>query len=248
MTPRRALVATGRWGAILTLVILAMSVLMRLGTRIDDGQAVSLLAPGVEVAARIAHRIAAMAVGALAAWALVAGWQARPLPRATTGAIAGVVGLTLMLAMIGRLTPGYRLDAVTVANVVGGIALAAAFWWLHAGAAEAPRGDGLAAVALALLLGLAALGAGADAAAMRGESAFFSVHLGLGAAFTLVALAAAWRQRRRRAAIAVAVLCIIQLALGFLLAGARPLGLAWAHALSACVLALALVQLCAVRR
>jgi hypothetical protein len=243
VSPQRTLAIAGLWGAALTVVILAMSVLMRLGTRIDGGEAASVLLPGVETAARAAHRVAAMAVGAIAAWALVTGWRMRPLAGGSARALWTIGALTLLLAAIGRYTPGYRFDGVTMANVVGGIGLAAAFWWLRAGADGAPRGDGLAAVALALLLALAALGAGADVAAMRGERAFGPVHLWLASFFTVVALAAAWRQRRRRAAMVVAALCAAQFVLGFLLVGGRPMALAWAHALLACGLALALVQL-----
>jgi hypothetical protein len=189
-----------------------------------------------------------MAVGALAAGALVAAWQARPLSRGLGMAIAGIAGLTLLLSVIGRYTPGYRFDAVTVANVVGGIGLAVAFWWARAASAGTGRGDAVATIALALLLVLAALGAGADAAAMRGESAFSLLHLWVAAFFTAFALAAAWRQRKRPAAIAVAALCAIQLGTGWALADARPLALAGIHALVACALALGLAQLGARRQ
>lgn len=246
MNAPRSLAVTGVWGAALTLVILAMSVLIRLGTRIDGGEAVSVLAPDVETAARIAHRLAAGGVGILAAWALVAGWRAQPLPRATNRAIGAILAFTALLSVIGRYSPGYRIDAVTMANVAGGIALAAAFWWLRAGEA-AGEGDPLARVALALLVLLAALGAGVDVAAMRGERALGPLHLWVAGFFAAVALAAAWRQRRRPAGIAVAALCVTQVVLGFVLVGGRPLALAWSHALVAGALALALVQLSARR-
>ena len=166
MSPGRTLSAAGLWGAILTLVILAMSALLRLGTEIGAGEAVSTLPAGVEQWARIAHRVAAMGVGILVALALVATWRERPVPRAQSAAVACVVGLTLLLSVIGRHTPGYRLDVVTVANVLGGIALASAFWWLRGASGPARAGgDRVALAALGVLFALAALGAAADAAA-----------------------------------------------------------------------------------
>ena len=234
----------GAWGAALTVVILAMSVLLRLGTRLEAGEAVSMLPAAMEQAARIAHRLAAMGVGLLAALALVQMWIERPVAPARRYAVVAIVGLTLVLASIGRHTPGYRIDAVTIANVTGGIALAAAFALLRATSGAQTRIDGVAAGALALLLALAGLGAATDAAALRGEQAFGPMHLWVAAFFIALALAAAWHQRRRaRLAGAVAALAGIQFVLGFFLVGQRPIALAWAHAMIACALALLLVSL-----
>ncbi|MEO5677690.1 MAG: hypothetical protein ABIQ84_09085 [Usitatibacter sp.] len=250
MSPGRTLATAGLWGAILTLVILAMSVLLRLGTELNAGEAVSTLPAGVEQSARILHRVAAMGVGILVAWTLVATWRERPVPRARLVPIACVVAITLLLSMIGRYTPGYKLDAVTVANVVGGIALASAFWWLRAAGGPARgAGDRVALTALGVLFALAALGAVADAAAMRGERAFEPLHLLLAAVFVVLVAVAAWRGRRRGAtAISLVVLVAAQFGLGLTLIdtpGARPMALAWAHAMIACALALLLVGLAA---
>ena len=245
MNAPRVLSVSGLWGAALTIVILAMSVLLRLGTRIGEGGAVSMLPPDVEQWARIAHRIAAMAVAFLAALALVAAAGERGTLRARGKAIACVVGLTLLLAIIGQWTPGYRFDLVTVVNVVGGIALAAAFWALRA---QPGAGDACAWMALAILLALASIGAAADAAAMRGERAFGPLHLWGAAIFTAFALASAWRQRSRRAlAVATAILTLAQagLGLGLLAISGRPIAAAWLHAILACALALLLVSLAA---
>lgn len=245
MNAPRVVGAAGACGAILTIVILAMSVLLRLGTQMQEGQAISILPADIEVWARIAHRVAAMGVGILAALALVAAWKGDGSMRRPTAALAAVIGLTLLLAVIGRYTPGYRVDAVTVLNVAGGVALAAAFWALR------PRlgapADGVALAALALLLLLAALGAAADAAALRGERAFGPVHLWIAAIFACLAAWAAWRQRARRAvAIATVLATLAQFGLGLALIASReprPLGLGWAHAMLACLLALLLVSL-----
>jgi heme A synthase len=246
MKAARLLSSAALWGALLTAVILAMSVLLRLGTQLEAGEAVSTLPAAVEQWARLAHRVAAMAVGILAALALVAVVRDRPLARERIAAVACVVLLTLLLAVIGRYTPGYRLDLVTMLNVVGGTALAAAFWWLRAPREE--RGaEPVAFVALALLLVLAALGAAADAAAMRGQRILGPLHLWVAGIFVVLALVAAWRQRHRRAlAAAVATLTVVQFVLGFALVAApvaRPIAPAWIHAMIALTLALLLVSL-----
>lgn len=247
MSAQRTLATAGLWGALLTAVILAMSVLLRLGTHIEAGEAVSTLPPSVEQWARLAHRIAAMAVGLLAALALVAVVRERPMQRALLAPVACVIALTLLLASIGRYTPGYRVDLVTILNVMGGTALAAAFWWLRAPAPTLRGMDFVAAAALGLLLTLAALGAAADAAAMRGARILGPLHVVLGTFFIMLALLAAWRQRRRRGlAIAVAALVALQFVLGFVLVGAtvpRPIGPGWLHAMVALALALLLVSL-----
>jgi heme A synthase len=245
MNAPRTLAASALWGAMLTVVILAMSVLLRLGTQLEAGEGISTLPPGVETWARVAHRVAAMGVGILAALAFVAVWRGESPPRPSMRAAAVVVALTALLAAIGRYTPGYRVDLVTVLNVAGGVALAAAFWALR------PRGgappDPVALAALVLLLALAALGAAADVVAMRGARAFGPLHLWIAAIFACLALWAAWRQRKRRfVAAATAILTASQFALGFALLASRelrPLALGWLHAMIACALALLLVSL-----
>ena len=242
MSAARKFAVLGAWGAALTLVIIAMSVYLRLGSRMDGDIAVSVLPEAWEQGARVAHRLAAMAVAALAALGLVLAARERPVPPARLRAIAGVVALTLMLAVIGRYTPGYVFDGVTIANMVGGMALAAAFWWLRAD----PRAqvDPVALAAVLGVLALAGLGAATDAAAMRGERAFGPLHLWAAMFFIVLALAAAWRQRSRpRIASAVAAVAGTQFVLGFFLVGARPLVLAWVHSMVACLLVLLLVSL-----
>ena len=235
MNARRLLPQVGTWGALLTVVILAMTVLLRLATRIEGGEPVTTLAPDVAQWVRLAHRVAAGAVGVLAALALVAARDRHTY---------AVAGLTLLLALVGRHSAGYRVDIATVVNVAGGIALVAAFWRLRAGGPW--RADLPAAVALLLLVLLAAFGAATDAAAMRGERAFGPLHLGLGLLFAVVALAAAWRHRGQAArAAAIALLVALQVPLGLWLvaSGTRPLAPGWIHAMAACVLAMLLAGL-----
>ena len=248
------LARVGLWGTVLTLAILAASALLRLATEVEAGAAVSRLAPAIETAARIAHRISAMGVAILAALALVVSVRNRPLPAARVAAVAAIVVLTLMLATIGRYTAGYKVAAVTVANVVGGTALACAFWSLRE-LASAPSRAGPGAIhllpvlALVVLLAQAALGAAASAAAMWGERAFGPLHFWMATFFVVIAAVAAWRQRSRRAlGVALVVLSVLQLGFGFYVVAAgatRPLAFTLAHAVVGMALALLLVKLAA---
>lgn len=251
------LARVGLWGTVLTLAILAASALLRLASEVEAGAAVSRLAPGVETGVRIAHRISAMGVAILAALALVVSVRDRPAPASRLTAVAAIVVLTLMLAIIGRYTPGYQWAAVTVANVVGGTALACAFWWLRE-LASAPSGAGagafplLCVLALVLLLTQSALGAAVSVAAMWGERAFGPLHFWMATIFVVIAAAAAWRQRSRRAlGLAIVALSALQLGLGLYLVAAgvtRPLAFTLAHAVIGCALALLLVKLAAAQQ
>lgn len=252
MSPERTLTVAGLWGAVLTAVILAMSVLLRLGTHIEAGEAVSVLPADVEQWARIAHRIAAMGVGVLAALALVALARGGEPLRGRRAVVGCIVALTLLLAIIGRYTPGYRHDLVTVVNVAGGVGLTAAFWRLWLPASGRAPGDPVAWMAFGTLLLLTAYGAATDAAAMRGQSAFGPLHLLVATVFVALVLAAAWRQRHRHLLIgALLALTGAQFTLGFFVAAAlasRPIALAWPHALISLALALMLVSLSQRRR
>lgn len=247
MNRERMVATAGLWGAILTAVILAMSFLLRLGTRIDADVAFSVLPPDMEQWARLAHRVAAMAVAILAALALVAVATERPVRRARLAPVICVVALTLLLSAIGRYTPGYRFDLVTVLNVVGGIGLAAAFWWLRVSTGSSRPPDIVASAALGLLLVLATLGACADAYAMRGERAFVPPHLVFAPIFVVTAFFAAWRQRHRLVlAGAVVVLILTQVVLGFVLVAGpdvRAMVPAWSHGMIAMAVAFLLVSL-----
>lgn len=84
--------------------------------------------PGVYTA-RALHRVSASLVGVLVLLIAVFGWSSM-----STGAhVALVFALadTVFLAWLGRFTP-HPVPLVTVANLVGGIALAAAFAWIAA--------------------------------------------------------------------------------------------------------------------
>lgn len=265
----RLLAGIARWGAALAFVVVAASALLRLGTSIDaGGNATSTLAPALESFARIAHRIAASAVGLLAVAALIVALRERPVPCARRAPLVAIVAFTLVLAAIGRYTPGYRFLGVTVANAVLGVALACAFALLQTGTRRTrrntegtekgeerrrkwlPTQESRGAIPLVRMLVLAAvlveigLGTAASAAAMHGRFAFEPLHVALG---PVVAGLVAWIALRERGWIAA--LAVMQMALGMALAAmgaARGIPGEWLHAMLACALAVALTA-CAAR-
>ncbi len=242
------------WGAVLTLVILASSVLLRLATRIDDsGTAFTVLPESMELTARVAHRLSAMAAGLLAILVALGVASARPVPRTKAVAAVAIVALTVLLALVGRYTPGYRITAITVGNVVGGMALACAFWWLREEyrAALRGRGDGgsAALVAIAALLVHAGVEAAASALALHGKPFSPVLHVATGAAVVVVAAFCTWRERPRGdraaayiAATAVGVQFVCTIALDFP-GSSRPAIAAWLHPMAGAIAALGFVSL-----
>ena len=238
----RRLARVAAVGAAFALVVVAASALLRLGTVLDaGGNPSSLLAPALQSAARLAHRVCASAVGLAALAAVLLVLRVRPVPCARRAPLAAAVLCTLMLAAIGPYTPGYRHVGVTVANAVLGIALAAS---LAALAAQASRPGSRARLAtrLALLAVLieAALGTAGSAAAMHGRLAFEPLHVALGPVVGAIVVVAALRGGRWIAGLALA-----QMGLGIVLAAmgaSRGLPGQWLHAMLAALLAVALAS------
>jgi hypothetical protein len=239
------LAAAGLWGMLLTVVVLAASVFMRLTTAFDAaGEAVSTLPDAAETFARLAHRIAAMAVSILALLSAFAVVALRPVAPARLAAVGSVLALTVVLAVLGRYTTGYRIPGVTVGNVAGGMALACAFWWLREQAlrADAPRRVPLEWAALAILLVQSGLGAAASSSAMRGDFSGIPLHVALGIAAAVVAGLCArdhFTLPTRRLALLLALGTVVQLGIGYGLAIAqpgRPLLAGWLHAVLATAL------------
>ena len=114
-------------------------------------------------AARIVHRISATLAGAAVfGIGLIALGRPRELRREL--ALAALMLLLLVgLAWLGRATPGARVPAVALGNVLGGLLLAALLWWVALGPRRAP-GHGpawlIAASWAALLLTFAQIGLG----------------------------------------------------------------------------------------
>ena len=133
-------------GVALMLVVIVSSAYLRLaqaGLSCADwpacyGRVTTHAADAVTTAqrtARLAHRIAASAVGAvLLALLLVAAAQRPRLKRPTALAVAGLLvalGLAILGSVLSEATLGVLLPAVTLANLTGGFALLSLLWWLR---------------------------------------------------------------------------------------------------------------------
>ena len=251
---KRRLQTVGAFGAVLALVILGASMLLRLTTIFGaDGQTISTLPPAIESATRMVHRLAASGVGLLAAGAVFLCWVRRPLPGHIVKPIASIVVATAVLAVIGPLTPGYRVAAVTVGNVLGGMVLLIAFWWLResvaADSAARKPVDGLLRAAIIVFLLHVTTGAAASANQMHGIRWFAFVHLGTAMLSIMFVGASLWDHRREPSlaawSAATTILMVAQSGLGFALIwhGSRPAWLGLLHGMLSPMLAIALVSL-----
>ena len=251
---RRWLQRIGTFGAVLALVILGTSMLLRLTTIFGvDGHTISTLPGSVENAIRLAHRLAAAAVGMLALCVAIISWTRRPLPSPFMTPIAWIVVSTVMLAIIGPLTPGYRLTIVTVCNVVGGMVLLMAFWSLRESTvnkllARNPV-EPLLLIAILVFLAHVAAGAAASAFDMHNVRWFVFVHIGTAMLTTMFVGASLWDRRLDASiadwTVATASLMVLQMALGCALMwlGTRPTWLAYVHGMLSPLLAITLVSL-----
>lgn len=117
--------------------------------------------------ARVLHRAAAMLVAIVAVLAVLLA-LVRGVRRASNGALAaGILGLTITLAAVGRVSAASLVPAIGVANLLGGFGLLACFWALRlnnrdhgesAGAGVRP-GQRMAAICLLVFALQAAVGA-----------------------------------------------------------------------------------------
>ena len=251
--PGRPLQAIGATGAVLALAILAASVLLRLTTVFDAaGQAISTLPAAVESATRLVHRLAASGVGVLALSAAILCWMRR---RSAAGALRPTVWIavaTIVLAVIGPLTPGYKFAAVTVANVVGGMVLLMSCWWLRESLAFPVPGraarDPLLVTAFFVLLLHAGSGAAASAFEMRGIRLAAFVHVGTAMLATMFVGAVLWERRgcegQARTVGATTLLLTAQLILGLatMWIDPRPVWMGFVHAMLSLLFACGLVS------
>lgn len=131
----------------------------------------------VVVLVRFTHRMAAAGIGLLIMIIAILCIRARrDWPAGLAIAVALVV-LLLFLALLGRLTQGTRLPAVTLGNLIGGMTMLALLWWLRlqcrgSGRVTSSRRDVRLAIwswiclcALVLQIGLGALVSAVHAAA-----------------------------------------------------------------------------------
>ena len=135
---QRALRLVAMVGIALVLVIVVASAYLRLsaaGLSCDDWPACYGRVAGAEPTswqrvARIAHRLAATGVAAIALALAVIGWVARARRPSSAAFAFGALGAVIALAILGIATPrlsaaGPLLPAVTLANLLGGFALLA---------------------------------------------------------------------------------------------------------------------------
>ena len=174
--------------ALLMLATIALSAFMRLSQAglgcadwpacYGQGQHGS---PEAVAAARLAHRaVASLALIGVMTMALAA-WTARPLLRREKWLTLALLALALALAALGIVTPGARLPAVTMGNLLGGFAMLA----LCARLAAPGRADSAAAAAGSAASPAAATSAtsatSAASAAAAAAAAAASAAPGLGA-------------------------------------------------------------------
>ena len=243
----------GTCGAILALVILGASMLLRLATMFGaDGQPISTLPGALERAIRLSHRLAAAGVGILAACAVGLSWIHRRSPLRVGRPIALIVATTVALAIIGPLTPGYRLAGITVGNVAGGMVLLMAFWWLRERAATHPEtikpAESLIRATLFVFLAHVATGTAASAQEMHGVRWFAFLHLATALLAVMFVGASLWDRRGESSTIgwmtATAVLLAeVALGGGLMWFDDRPIWLAFSHGMLSTVLAMALVSM-----
>lgn len=88
-------------------------------------------APATPRWAMLTHRVTA---GVLGLGILALAWHAWRYPRGNVVRIAvtSLLALTLMLVLLGRLTPAPRLPWVALGNLLGGMAMLAMLGWLYA--------------------------------------------------------------------------------------------------------------------
>jgi len=156
----RVLARSATWGAVLVFIVLVASAFLRLAQAAEAW-------PDVIVVVRFAHRIAAAGVGFLVLVIAVVCWGVRRREPGEAMAAAGLVVLTVFLSVLGRATPGSELPAVTLGNLLGGMAMMGLLWWLRLAARNSglppvtagPNVSVFGWVGLALLVIQLALGA-----------------------------------------------------------------------------------------
>jgi heme A synthase len=253
-TSVRGLRTIGALGSVLAFTILGASILLRLSTHFGvDGIPQSNLPLEYENAIRMVHRLSASSLGLLALVAAIFCWIRRSsLPQAVQP-VVWMVAATVLLALIGPLTPGYRYSSVTIANVVAGTVLLAACWWLReALSTTAPitlTQRPIIRVTLAIFVLHVSLGAASSDSQMRGIHWVAFVHSGSAMLTALLLGSILWDHRKNaqsaRMVVAMACLLAIQLVLGLvsIWMAARPIGLDFVHAMLSPLLLAGLVSL-----
>lgn len=138
-------------GVVLVYVVIVASAYLRLvqsGLGCADWPACYSAAPALAIPAaepswlvgimRVTHRISAAAVGFVVIVITVVcfGAARRSFKQRLVAGL--LLGLTLFLALLGTATPGALLPAVTLGNLLGGMAMLGLFWWLRLEAVPLP--------------------------------------------------------------------------------------------------------------
>jgi cytochrome c oxidase assembly protein subunit 15 len=76
------------------------------------------------------HRLVASVLGVLVVMILYMAWRKRKLDGPGLALPAAILGITLFLSILGYSTPSPWIPAVTIGNLVGGMAMLAMLWWL----------------------------------------------------------------------------------------------------------------------
>lgn len=80
--------------------------------------------------ARLAHRLTATSLSLVVLAISFMAWRRRAHTPSQWGIVLLALGLTLFLSVLGIWTPGTRLPAVVLGNLLGGMALLGVLWWL----------------------------------------------------------------------------------------------------------------------
>jgi cytochrome c oxidase assembly protein subunit 15 len=93
---------------------------------------------GPVTAARLAHRIVAVAALLLIIWMVMTAFASNPVMRREGRMALALLALALFLAILGRWTSDARLPAVMLGNLLGGFAMFAVSWRLARSAGRPP--------------------------------------------------------------------------------------------------------------
>lgn len=242
-------------GTALTLVILATSLLLRLATEATlDGHTQSVLPPALEEACRLMHRLTASGVGLLALILLLMCLRKTSLAPGTRKASAWVFVTTVGLAVIGPLTPGYRIEAITVLNVGLGSMLLMALWRLREiSGLGTQRTQPLKRIAQLTLIGMVLHIASGGLAAANSQwlpNLGLTVWLHVATAVGLMVLIALLLRQRRAGTGAIKLKALRYLMAGQILLGGlllvlnlRPIWLNFSHGMVSAILAMLLLTL-----
>lgn len=138
---------------------------------------------------RLTHRVTASLAGLVFLFIVAFGFARWSISERIAG--LSLLALTLLLALVGRITPSLSA-AVGLVNLLGGHLLLAALAWLLA----ARAGDLVRWVGAPLFVTVVLASATGSAVAAPGRGGWLTVHAALGVVVVAPLVAAAWRLRR----------------------------------------------------